>query len=131
MKKRSIRNLLKIREVQERQEKVKLAQVNQQIVQGQNALAQLQRQSASGQLDGKMSLAIVELAERAALSTAFALEYFQGERARQEGIYEERVYQRKQSEKLLDRSLNREKQKERRREQTQLDEWNAAIWAKR
>ena len=80
MSKRSIKNLAKVRGLLERQEKLKLAAANHKILQGQQALAQLQYQSATAQVNGETSLAIVELAERAALSTAFALEQFKEEK---------------------------------------------------
>jgi len=131
MSKRSIKNLAKVRGLLERQEKLKLAAANQKILQGQQALAELQYQSATAQVNGKTSLAIVELAERAALSTAFALEKFKEEKDQQQRVYDTRVYERKQSEKLLERINEREKKEQRRREQAALDDWTAANWGRR
>ena len=131
MSKRSINNLAKVRGLLERQEKLKLAAANQKILQGQQALAALQYQSATAQVDGKTSLAIVELAERAALSTAFALEQFKEEKDRQQIVYEKKVFERKQSEKLLERIDEREKKEKRRKEQIAPDDWTAANWGRR
>ena len=131
MSKRSINNLAKVRGLLERQEKLKLAAANQKILQGQQALAALQYQSATAQVDGKTSLAIVELAERAALSTAFALEQFKEEKDRQQIVYDKKVFERKQSEKLLERIYEREKKEKRRKEQIALDDWTAANWGRR
>ena len=131
MSKRSINKLAKVRGLLERQEKLKLAAANQKILQGQQALAQLQYQSATAQVDGKTSLAIVELAERAALSTAFALEQFKEDKERQQLVYDKRVFERKQSEKLLERIDEREKKEKRRKEQAALDDWTAANWGRR
>jgi len=131
MSKRSIKNLVKVRGLLERQEKLKLAAANHKILQGQQALSQLQYQPATAQVNGKTSLAIVELAERAALSTAFALENFKEEKTQQQLVYDNRVYQRKQSEKLLERIDKREKEEQRRREQEALDDWTAANWGRR
>ena len=131
MSKRSIKTLAKVRGLLERQEKLKLATANQKILQGQQALAQLQYQSATAQVNGKTSLAIVELAERAALSTAFALEQFKEEKDRQQIVYDNKVFERKQSEKLLERIDEREKKEKRRKEQIALDDWTAANWGRR
>ena len=131
MSKRSIKNLAKVRGLLERQEKLKLAAANQKILQGQQALADLQYQSATAQVNGKTSLAIVELAERAALSTAFALEQFKEDKDQQQRVYDRRVFERKQSEKLLERIDEREKKEQRRREQAALDDWTAANWGRR
>lgn len=131
MSKRSIKNLLKVRLLIERQEKLKLAAANQQIKEGQEALVKLQYQAATADVKGEFSLAIVDLAERAALSTAFALEGMREEQRAQEEVYHECVFERKQSERLLKRTEDREERENRRREQKMLDDWTAANWSRR
>jgi hypothetical protein len=115
----------------ERQEQIKLAAANQQIKEGQEALVKLQYQAATADVSGQFSLAIVDLAERAALSTAFALEGMREKQKEQEGLYHECVFQRKQSERLLKRTEEREERENRRREQKTLDDWTTANWRRR
>jgi len=131
MSKRSLKNLLKVRSLLEHQDKLRLAATNQRILAGQEALGQLQYQAATAQANGEFSLAIVELAERAALSTAFALEEMRETQQDQEQAYNQRVFERKQSERLLEKAVERELRELRKREQAALDDWTAANWSRR
>jgi hypothetical protein len=131
MSKRSLKNLMKVRELVERQAEMELAEINQRILQGRNALEQFQYQAATAQVDGEFSLAIVDLSERAALSTAFALEEMKEVKEVREVEYERRVLQRKQAERLVERVNKRESAEQRRREQSALDDWTASNWRRR
>ena len=131
MSKRSLKNLMKVRELVERQAEIELAEINQRIIQGRNALEKFQYQAATAQVDGEFSLAIVDLAERAALSTAFALEEMKEVKDVRQVEYERRVLQRKQAERLVDRLNKRESAEQRRREQSALDDWTASNWSRR
>jgi len=131
MSKRSLKNLMKVRELVERQAEIELAEINQRIIQGRNALEKFQYQAATAQVDGEFSLAIVDLAERAALSTAFALEEMKEVKEVRQVEYERRVLQRKQAERLVDRLNKRESAEQRRREQSALDDWTASNWSRR
>ena len=131
MSKRSLKTLMKVRELVERQAEMELAEINQRIQQGRNALEQFQYQAATAQVEGEFSLAIVDLSERAALSTAFALEEMKEVKSARQKEYEERVLQRKQAERLVERLNKRESAQERRREQAALDDWTASNWSRR
>ena len=131
MSKRSLKNLMKVRELVERQAEMELAEINQRILQGRNALEKFQYQAATAQVDGEFSLAIVDLSERAALSTAFALEEMKEVKEVRQVEYERRVLQRKQAERLVDRLNKRESAEQRRREQSALDDWTASNWSRR
>ena len=131
MSKRSLKTLMKVRALVERQAEMELAQINQRILQGRNALEQFQYQAATAQVEGEFSLAIVDLSERAALSTAFALEEMKEVKDARQKEYEERVLQRKQAERLVERLNKRESAQERRREQAALDDWTASNWTRR
>ncbi|MED5463590.1 MAG: hypothetical protein VX699_02970 [Myxococcota bacterium] len=131
MSKRSLKTLMKVRALVERQAEMELAQINQRILQGRNALEQFQYQAATAQVEGEFSLAIVDLSERAALSTAFALEEMKEVKDARQKEYEERVLQRKQAERLVERLNKRESAQERRREQAALDDWTASNWSRR
>jgi len=131
MSKRSLKTLMKVRALVERQAEMELAQINQRILQGRNALEKFQYQAATAQVEGEFSLAIVDLSERAALSTAFALEEMKEVKDARQKEYEERVLQRKQAERLVERLNKRESAQERRREQAALDDWTASNWSRR
>ena len=131
MSKRSLKTLMKVRALVERQAEMELAQINQRILQGRYALEQFQYQAATAQDECEFSLAIVDLSERAALSTAFALEEMKEVKDARQKEYEERVLQRKQAERLVERLNKRESAQERRREQAALDDWTASNWSRR
>ncbi len=73
-----------------------------------------------------MPLAMVEMARRAALSTAFAIEGYKMEEEEQFREYHERMRERKQIDAIAKRVKDREEKERQRREQKALDDWAAS-----
>jgi flagellar biosynthesis chaperone FliJ len=123
---KTIKRIAKLRADIERQAQIELGRTQRALHAAERSLDSLHAAPSSYGVGSTVPLAMIELARRAALSTAFAIEGYKQEEEERLREYQERMRERKQIDALARRAEERELKERQRREQKALDDWAAS-----
>ena len=131
MGRKPIERVAKLRASLEKQAQVELGAVQSSMHEAEAALSNLHGVPSSFAVGDAISLSMIEIARRASLSTAFAIENYKLEEEEKLAQYQARRLEKKQIDALLRRRKQRESREALKREQKALDDWTSSRWGRK
>ena len=126
MARKTVERIAKLRADIERQAQIELGRTQRSLHAAEQSLDSLHAAPSSYGVGSTVPLAMVEMARRAALSTAFAIEGYKMEEEERLREYQERMRERKQIDAIAKKAKERDEKERQRREQKALDDWAAS-----
>ncbi|MEE2959641.1 MAG: flagellar FliJ family protein [Myxococcota bacterium] len=131
MQSKRVKRLLELKRKMEDLAKVEFGQVQGQLNSAVTAFEDLQSAPADAVSKGTLDRTFIHLAQRAALSTAFAIEEFREERDKKKATFMARRQETRQMDTLYGKITKRERAEAEKREQKALDDWATTVWGRR
>ena len=131
MKSKRVKRLLDLKRKMEDLAKAEFGQVQGQLNSAVTAFDHLQSAPADAVSRGALDRTFIHLAQRAALSTAFAIEQFREERDKKKMVFMMRRQETRQMDTLYEKLRKRERAEAEKHEQKALDDWTTTVWGRR